>query len=162
MPEGCIIGLSTAVRSCAKHLQKEISEFLHVVLSKCSTTMCHDACQCVSFDPVSDLLDSQKSMLRNCHSRGNANLCCCRLALLSCTRTCLDISSFQGTLTCGGAPGVPAAIPARFCCCSSWATRRWAIVAINFRIVKVQIKNQIHPRLNKSACSKLKSCHPSL
>ena len=34
--------------SCAEDPQKEISEFLHVVLSKCSTTMCHDACQCVS------------------------------------------------------------------------------------------------------------------
>ena len=31
--------------------------------------------------------------------KGNRVLCCCLLAWLSCTSTCLDISSFQGTTT---------------------------------------------------------------
>ena len=33
---------------CAKHLQEKISKFLHIILSKCSTPMCHDTCKCVS------------------------------------------------------------------------------------------------------------------
>ena len=55
----------------AKHFQEKVSEFLHIVLVKCSSTMCHDTCNlwvCFS-DLASHLLDLQRSMLASCHPR---------------------------------------------------------------------------------------------
>ena len=129
MPGGCIIGLSTAFR-ILQNISKKRSVssctlYWASVLPRCVRMLVSVfRWSCVKFAKLSKINADKLS------PKQNANLCCCRLALLSCTRTCLDISSFQGTLTCGGAPGVAAAIPARFCCCSSWATRRWAIIAI--------------------------------
>ena len=135
MPEGCIIGLSTAVR-VVQNISRKRSR------SSCTLYWAHVRPRCVMILVKVFLWSCVKSARRTkinadkLSLKGNRVLCCCLLTLLSCTSTCLDISSFQGTTTCGWAPGVAYAIPTRFYCCSSCAVRLWAIAAITSGAVR--------------------------
>ena len=108
MPEGCIIGLSTAV-----FIVQNISR--NKSLSSCTLYWSSVRPWCVMI-LVSVFLWSwlrparlTKINASKLSPNGNASLCCCRLFSLSCLNATKEWSSVQGTLTWGSVPGVAAA-----------------------------------------------------
>ena len=122
MPEGCIIGLSTAV-FVVQNISRNRS------LSSCTLYWSSVRPRCVMI-LVSVFLWSwvRSARLTKINAskfslHGNAILCCCRLFPLSCLNATNASSSDQGIMTWGSAPGVAAATCARSFWSRSWSCR---------------------------------------
>ena len=112
-----------------------------------------------SSDPASNLPDLQKSMLTSFHSR-EIEFCvavflhCCVVQALVWTSRHSKVRQHVVESCCCNSCQI---LPLFFMSCSSLSNCCNHLWSLN-----IQIRYQVHPRLNESVSSELKSGHPSL